>query len=110
VELQGAHQLQCFAFTGGKINTLIVFNLSRTSAHAIMLGGENAPAGDVTVKTLTSGKITDNNESADNVRIVAREEHNVTREKTVFSLPPFSMTTFSSSRGSVAHSAASSAK
>ncbi|HEY0758209.1 MAG TPA: hypothetical protein VGD59_03025 [Acidisarcina sp.] len=96
IALKGAHELQTFAFTDGKRNTLILLNLSRTTAHAIRVSGPHAPLGDVTVKTLTAAKITDSNELAENVKIVSREEHEVAAEKTVFSLPPFSMTVLSS--------------
>lgn len=95
VQLPGAHELQPFAFTDGKEDTLIIFNLSRATPRSLTLAGENAPSGTVTVKTLTSARITDSNEAADNVKIAVREEKDVTPGKTVFVLPPFSMSVFS---------------
>jgi len=95
--LDKVHELQSFAFSDTASTTLIVFNLSRTSARTVGLGGACAPQGHVTVQTLTSAKITDNNELQENVKIVTREEQNVVPGTSVFTLPPFSMTSFSSS-------------
>lgn len=95
VELSHVHELQSFAFTDAASSTLIVVNLSRTSAHSVSLSGACAPQGNVTVRTLTSKNITDSNELQENVKTVSREEQNVSGTS-VFSLPPFSMTSFSS--------------
>ena len=89
-------ELQSFAFTDVATSTLIMVNLSRTSARSISLAGECAPQGAVTVQTLTSREITDSNELQENVKTVTREEQNVRPATTVFELPPFSMTSFSS--------------
>ena len=94
-EIGHVHELQSFAFSDAASTTLIVVNLSRTSAHSIGLSGPCAPAGSVTVRTLTSKNITDSNELQENVKTVSREEQNVSGSS-VFSLPPFSMTSFSS--------------
>ena len=96
IELKGAHELQSFAFSDSKTNSLIIFNLSRTAEHSVALAGHCAPQGVVSVKTLTSGKITDSNEDADTVKNVSREVRDVTPGKTTFTLPPFSMTALSS--------------
>ena len=95
VKLDDVHDLQTFAFSDQESTTLIVVNLSRTSPHAIGLSGACAPQGNVTVKTLTSKNITDSNELQENVATATREEANVSASAT-FSLPPFSMTSFTS--------------
>jgi alpha-L-arabinofuranosidase len=95
--LDRAHELQSFAFADAASTTLILVNLSRTSAHTVGLSGACAPRGEVKVETLTSAKINDTNELADNVKTVAREEHDVIPGTTKFSLPPFSMTSLVSS-------------
>lgn len=99
IELKGAHELQTFGFSDGKSNSLIVFNLSRTSPRPVMLAGACPPRGTVTVQTLTSANITDSNELSEKVKIVSRVEHEVAHDKTTFMLPPFSMTTLASSDG-----------
>ncbi len=96
VQLTGAHELQSFAFSDGATDTLIVFNLSRTTAHTVQLTGQNAPCGTVALETLTAAKITDSNENAEAVKIVRRTQPGVVRGETGFSLAPFSMTAFSS--------------
>lgn len=96
VELKGAHELQSFAFSDSKTNSLIVFNLSRTEARSVGLAGQCAPRGTVTVETLTSAKITDSNEHENKVKIASREERDVVPGKSTFLLPPFSMTVLSS--------------
>ncbi len=96
IELAHVHELQSFAFTDGKTNTLILLNLSRTTPRTVALDGACAPQGTVAVETLTSAKITDTNEHEDKVRIVDREEHDVSPGKSAFTLPPFSMTSLSS--------------
>ncbi len=98
VQLDRVHELQSFAFSNPQSASLIVFNLSRTAAHSIGLSGDCAPQGTVAVKTLTSVAITDSNEQSDKVKVVSREEHDVTPGKSTFSLPPFSMTTLSSKK------------
>ncbi len=99
IKLDEVHELQSFAFSDATSTTLIIVNLSRTSAHSIGLSGACAPQGEVTVKTLTSKNITDSNELQENVRTLTREEHGVAANAR-FSLPPFSMTAFSSSNHS----------
>lgn len=103
-DVDGEHirELQTFAFADTAGTTLIVLNLSRTSARTVGLAGACAPQGKVKVQMLTSGKITDNNELQENVKTVTREEQNVVPGTSVFTLPPFSMTSFSSiNRGCV---------
>jgi alpha-L-arabinofuranosidase len=96
IELNQVHELQSFAFTDGSTDTLIVLNLSRTAARTIGLDGACAPQGTVAVETLTSANITDTNEHEDKVKIVSRQEHDVMPEKSTFTLPPFSLTSFAS--------------
>lgn len=95
--LERVHELQSFAFADSASTTLIVVNLSRTSTHTVGLGGPCAPQGRVAVQTLTSAKITDNNELQENVKTTTREQENVVPGTSVFALPPFSITSFSSS-------------
>jgi alpha-L-arabinofuranosidase len=92
IELKGAHELQSFAFSDKETTSLLVINLSRTERRPVAVAGACAPQGTVTVKTLTSGKITDSNEVEDKVKLVTREEENVIAGKSEFELPPFSMT------------------
>lgn len=96
IELDHVHELQSFAFTDGETNTLILLNLSRTTPRTLGLEGACAPQGTVSVETLTSRQITDTNEHEDKVKIVDREERDVTPGKTTFTLPPFSMTSLAS--------------
>jgi alpha-L-arabinofuranosidase len=97
VALDNARELQSFAFANASSTTLIVVNLSRTSARTVGLGGACSPRGRVRVETLTSAKITDSNELQENVKIATREEMNIVPATSVFTLPTFSMTSFSSS-------------
>ncbi len=97
-----AAERQSFAFADEKTTSLIVVNLSRTKSHAVALAGACAPQGTVTVKTLTSGKITDSNEVEEKVKIAMREERDVAAGRSSFDLPPFSMTVLTSAnRGCV---------
>jgi hypothetical protein len=95
--LDRVREIQSFAFADAAGTTLIIVNLSRTSSRTVGLAGACAPHGHVTVQTLTSAKITDSNELQENVKTVAREDENVISGTSVFTLPPFSMTTLSSS-------------
>ncbi|MFC6646327.1 hypothetical protein ACFQBQ_12175 [Granulicella cerasi] len=82
------HQLQSFAFADGAKRSLILFNLSRTQALPLNIAAMNPTAAGVTVTTLTSARITDNNEHGEQVKLrTANEKNAATR-----SLPPFSMT------------------
>ncbi len=90
-------ELQSFAFADAGSTSLVVVNLSRTSPRTVGLRGACAPSGHVTVQTLTSAKITDSNELQENVKTLTREEPNVVPGTSVFTLPPFSITSFSSS-------------
>jgi len=90
------HEIESFAFADSASTTLIVLNLSRTAARGVGLSGPCAPRGHVTVQTLTSAKITDSNELQENVKTATREEQNVAPGTSVFTLPPFSITSFSS--------------
>ncbi len=92
IELSHVHELQTFAFTDGKTNTMILLNLSRTTPRTVAFEGACAPQGAVSVETLTSGKITDTNEHEDKVKIVGRMEHDLAPGKGSLTLPPFSMT------------------
>jgi hypothetical protein len=92
IQLDNAHELQTFAFSDGAYKrSVIVFNLSRTTALPITFSGANAPTGTVGVGLLTSANITDNNENSGVVNIVNSTLTNFS-STTQVSLPPFSMT------------------
>ncbi len=92
IELNHVHELQTFAFTDGKTDTMILLNLSRTTPRTVGLEGACVPQGTVSVETLTSARITDTNEHQENVKIVGRVEHDFVPGKGSLTLPPFSMT------------------
>ena len=94
IQLKGAHLIQSFAFSEDIHHSLVVFNLSRTTALPITLAGQVAPHGDVKVSRLTSAHITDNNETAPTVSISHDTLTNFNPEAP-YSLPPFSMTVLS---------------
>ncbi|HEY0795129.1 MAG TPA: hypothetical protein VGD64_05040 [Acidisarcina sp.] len=90
ISLAAAHYIQSFAYTDGTTNNVILFNLHRTQALPVNFAGWNAPTGHLTVTTLTSRNITDNNETS---AVVAP----VTSSQTLLAgatmmLPPYSMT------------------
>jgi alpha-L-arabinofuranosidase/2-keto-3-deoxy-6-phosphogluconate aldolase len=94
VELNGAHEIQSIAFTdGGKNRSVIVFNLSRTTARPVTFSGTNIPTGTVNVGQLTSANLTDTNETTGNVKLTNSTLSNF-QSSTPYSLPPFSMTVF----------------
>jgi hypothetical protein len=93
VELEKAHYLQTFAFADGHKRSIIVFNLSRTEALPITFSGREAPSGTIHMGRLTSRRITDSNELKGNVAIADSTLNNFD-PSSPFSLPPFSMTTF----------------
>jgi hypothetical protein len=97
VQLANAHYLQSFAFTDGTNKSVIVFNLSRTSALPVTFSGSNAPTGSVLIGQLTSKNPTDNNEYlTTNNPVVFLTHTNATNfnPATPYSLPPYSMTVF----------------
>jgi len=91
IQIEKAHYLQTFAFSDGKLRSLVVLNLSRTETLPLTFSGGNAPAGSVEVSRLTSNKITDSNEVHSNVAITNNTIANF-RPRTPFAVPPFSMT------------------
>ncbi|MBS1799379.1 MAG: hypothetical protein JSS95_06090 [Acidobacteria bacterium] len=94
IQLNGAHEIQTFAFTdGGNNRSVIMFNLSRTTARPVTFSGANIPTGTVNVGQLTSANLTDNNETSGNVKITNSTLSNF-QPSTSYSLPPFSMTVF----------------
>jgi hypothetical protein len=94
VILKNAHLIQSFAFSDGTHQSLVLFNLSRTTALPVMLAGTSAPHGKVNVSRLTSAQITDGNENAQKVAIT-RESLSAFDPAAPYSLPPFSMTVLS---------------
>jgi alpha-L-arabinofuranosidase len=105
IALNGAHDIQSFAFSNGTTGNIIVLNLSRTQALPVSFSGPNAPLGQVNVQTLTSSNITDGNENG-SVVSTATNTITMTANQAV-TLPPFSMTVFSSGAGSISTSPAS---
>jgi alpha-L-arabinofuranosidase len=85
------HLLQVFAFADGAKRSLIVINLSRSSALPVRFYGGNSPVGTVTESRLTSGSITDTNEYETKVAIARRKLAGF-RPDTPYTLPPYSMT------------------
>ena len=94
VQLNGAHELQVFAFSDGLLQrTAVVINLSRTATLPVTFSGLYAPAGTVGIDVLTSTNLTDNNETAANVSIAHSSVSNY-KSSATYSAPPFSMTVF----------------
>jgi alpha-L-arabinofuranosidase len=92
VKLEGAHYIQSFAFMDGKRTSVVLFNLSRSTALPVTFSGAAAPkAGKVEMSRLTSEHINDTNEDADKVKI-ARSTMDHFDPKQSYMLPPFSMT------------------
>lgn len=89
-----ARLLQAFAFMDGAKHSVILLNLSRTSALPVSFSGSNAPKGVITEARLTSEKITDTNEDERKVATVTRQLHGF-QPGAPYQLPPFSMTVLS---------------
>jgi Carbohydrate binding domain len=95
IQLNGAHELQVFPFSdGGNNRSIILINLSRTSALPVTFSGPNSPTGTVAVGQLTSAKLTDTNESSGIVNITNSTLSNF-QPASPYPLPPFSLTVFS---------------
>ena len=91
-KLTGAHFLQSFAFTDGKRCSLVLFNLSRTSALPVTLSGAMAPHNaEVQQSRLTSAHLNDTNEDAQKVSITRTKVPSFNPAQP-YSLPPYSMT------------------
>jgi len=94
IQLNGAHELQTFAFSdGAKSRSVVLINLSRTATLPVTFSGIGAPSGQVTVGQLTSANLTDTNETTGTVNITNTTLTNF-QPATSYSLPPFSMTVF----------------
>jgi hypothetical protein len=94
VQLTNAHELQTFAFTDGAgQRSLVMINLSRTSALPVTFSGINAPTGTVAVGQLTSANLTDSNESSNTVSTTNNSLTSF-QPSIPYSLPPFSLTVF----------------
>ncbi len=89
-----AHFIQSFAFADGTKRSLILLNLSRTSALPVTFSGANAPRGAVTEARLTSRNITDTNEQQRTVATVTRQL-SAFNPGAPYALPSFSMTVLS---------------
>src|SRR5207244_6339847 len=66
IALDNVPYVQSFAFANANQHAIVIFNLHRSSALDVTIGGANAPTGTVTMKRLGAANITDSNESADN--------------------------------------------
>jgi len=98
VRIDGAHDLQTFAFADGQRRSLIVLNLSRTESIPMRFSGDGEPSGTVQISRLTSEKITDNNEEQAHVATTDNVVHGFNpRSSNV--LPPFSMTVYTWTAG-----------
>ncbi len=65
VAAASVNTIQSFAFNNGSGNySLILLNLDVANSHAVTFSGANAPAGSVTVTTLTSADLSDTNETS----------------------------------------------
>jgi alpha-L-arabinofuranosidase len=95
IRLDNVSYVQSFAFVNGTHRGIILFNLHRSSALDVTVGGANAPAGTVTMKQLTSANITDTNETSNTVAVTTQTLANFDGSTTL-TLPPFSMTVLSS--------------
>jgi hypothetical protein len=91
VQLNGAHFLHSFAFSNNGTGSVVVFNLSRSSALPVTFSGPNAPSGTVQMQQLTSANPSDTNETANVVNIVPSTLTNFAGSSGL-SLPPYSMT------------------
>jgi hypothetical protein len=95
VVLNGAHEIQSFAFSDGANNlSVIVINLSRTAALPVTFSGTNAPTGSVKVSQLTSVNITDTNETVPTTVNSTSNTLTNFQPASPYSLPPFSVTVF----------------
>jgi hypothetical protein len=94
IKLNGAHLIQSFAFSDGGHSSVVLFNLSRTTALPVTFSGPSAPHGEVQVSWLTSAHITDSNEDAQKVSIT-HDKLSGFRPEVPYSLPPYSMTVLS---------------
>ena len=90
VQLDGAQEIESFAFTNGTHSGLILLNLSVSSVLPVTFSGADAPTGAVQVTQLTSADITDTNESSGLVAPVSSMQ--TFTSATTLSLPPFSIT------------------
>jgi alpha-L-arabinofuranosidase len=87
-----AHLIQTFAFADGARRSLILINLSRTTALPVTFSGISTPKGAVTESRLTSRNITDTNEQQRKVATVTRLLASFS-PRAPYMLPPFSITT-----------------
>jgi hypothetical protein len=91
VVLNGAHYLQSFAFLNGTQISTVLFNLNQTTALPVVFSGQNAPSGTVQMTQITSGGISDNNETATVVQPTT-QTLSAFNAAAGLSLPPYSMT------------------
>jgi len=76
----------------------VVFNLHQTSALPVTFSGPNAPTGTIQMSQITSANITDNNETADTVKVTTKTLSGFDPSAGL-SLPPFSMTVLTVASG-----------
>ncbi len=94
VTISNAHDIQSYSFANGTTQSLVLFNLSRTSSLNVNFAGANAPQGSVTQTRLTSANIYDNNETASVVAPVTTVLSGFNPYAS-YSLPPYSETVLS---------------
>jgi len=70
VKVDGAHELQSFAFKDGARRALVLINVSRDAALAVDFNGAVRPHGRVDMDQMRAAKITDTNEDAERVKII----------------------------------------
>lgn len=90
-----SHYLHGYLLSNGCV---ALFNTSTTNSYGVTLSagsGVTLPSGSVTEQQVTSTNPNDNNESTENVSISTAHLSNFNPASTI-TLPPFSMTTFSS--------------
>jgi alpha-L-arabinofuranosidase len=90
VQLSAAHQIQSFSFLNGTSHSLVLFNLSTSTALPVLFSGVNAPSGSVQVSQLTSANITDNNETSNTVQTTSTSAN--ISATVPYVLPAYSMT------------------
>jgi len=92
IQLEGAHELQTFAFAEGNRRSLILLNLSRTETIPVQFAGAQSPSGAVEESRLNSPNLTDSNEIRATVT-VTRTHISGFSPAAPYPLPPHSMTT-----------------
>ena len=91
IALRDAETLQTFAFASGPNRSLILLNLSRTSALPVTFTGALAPRGKVEETRLAAASLTATNEQTEQVRTSVPRVVDF-NPAVAYALPPYSMT------------------